>query len=122
MPINTLISCVCEKGYKKTLKELDPNTYQYFYPFPESGLSWQLVFLLKLVISKHLNRKITLPNMLVSSGMKTCPAYLRYYLIETVNQVKNQCCEFTVFYYKKCNEVNAHQHKRALAFTVRKFV
>jgi transposase len=49
-------------------------------------------------------------------------AYLRYYLIETVSHVKNQCSEFAAFYQKKYDEGRTHQHKRALALTARKFV
>ena len=53
---------------------------------------------------------------------KTGNKYLRYYLIEAANSVKNRIPEYKEFYYKKHGEVTTHQHKRALALTSRKFV
>ncbi|NMA50038.1 MAG: IS110 family transposase [Tissierellia bacterium] len=53
---------------------------------------------------------------------KTGNRYLRYYLIEATNSVKNNVLEYKVFYNKKFGEVKTHQHKRALALTSRKFV
>lgn len=48
--------------------------------------------------------------------------YLRYYLIEAANSVKNHITEYNVFYRKKYDEVKTHQHKRALALTSRKLI
>ena len=48
--------------------------------------------------------------------------YLRYYLIEAANSVKNHVPEYTAFYHKKYGEVKTHQHKRALALTSRKLI
>ena len=48
--------------------------------------------------------------------------YLRYYLIEAANSVKNHVPEYTAFYHKKYDEVKTHQHKRALALTSRKLI
>ena len=53
---------------------------------------------------------------------KTGNKYLRYYLIEAANSVKNNIPEYKVFYYKKFGEVTTHQHKRALALTSRKLI
>lgn len=53
---------------------------------------------------------------------KTGNKYLRYYLIEAANSVKNHVPEYKTFYYKKYGEVTKHQHKRALALTSRKFI
>lgn len=53
---------------------------------------------------------------------KTGNKYLRYYLIEAANSVKNYVPEYKEYYYKKYNEVTTYQHKRALALTSRKFV
>lgn len=49
-------------------------------------------------------------------------SYLRYYLIEAANSVKNNIPEYRAFYYKKFAEVKTHQHKRALALTSRKLI
>lgn len=49
-------------------------------------------------------------------------SYLRYYLIEAANSVKNNIPEYRAFYHKKFNEVKTHQHKRALALTSRKLI
>ena len=48
--------------------------------------------------------------------------YLRYYLIESANSVKNHNAQYSDFYSKKYKEVTQHQHKRALALTARKLV
>jgi DNA uptake protein ComE-like DNA-binding protein len=48
--------------------------------------------------------------------------YLRYYLIEAANSVKNHSATYNDFYYKKFAEVKKHQHKRALALTSRKLI
>ena len=53
---------------------------------------------------------------------KTGNKYLRYYLIEAANSVKNNIPEYKEFYKKKYGEVTTHQHKRALALTSRKLV
>jgi len=48
--------------------------------------------------------------------------YLRFYLVEAANSVKNNELEFRDYYYKKYREVPKHQHKRALVLTARKLV
>lgn len=53
---------------------------------------------------------------------KTGNQYLRYYLIEAANSVKNYVGAYNDFYHKKFNEVTVHQHKRALALTARKLI
>jgi len=53
---------------------------------------------------------------------KTGNHYLRYYLIEAANSVKNYVPLFNLYYQKKFNEVTNHQHKRALALTSRKLI
>lgn len=53
---------------------------------------------------------------------KTGNKYLRYYLIEAANSVKNHVPQYKEYYYKKFSEVTKHNHKRALALTSRKLV
>ena len=53
---------------------------------------------------------------------KTGNKYLRYYLIEAANSVKNNIPEYREFYNKKVSEVSKHSHKRALVLTSRKLV
>ncbi len=53
---------------------------------------------------------------------KTGNKYLRYYLTEAANSVKNNIPEYREFYNKKVSEVSKHSHKRALALTSRKLV
>ncbi|WP_352419786.1 IS110 family transposase [Proteiniborus sp.] len=53
---------------------------------------------------------------------KTGNKYLRYYLTEAANSVRNRVPEYNEFYLKKYGEVTTHQHKRALALTSRKLV
>ena len=48
--------------------------------------------------------------------------YLRYYLVEAANSVKQHSLKHGEYYLKKYAEVTKHQHKRALALTSRKLV
>ncbi len=48
--------------------------------------------------------------------------YLRYYLCEAANKLRNYDSDYREFYKLKYREVNKHQHKRALVLTARKFV
>lgn len=54
--------------------------------------------------------------------IKSGNRFLRYYLVEAANSVKNRDPEFGEYYRKKYNEVPKHQHKRALVLTARKLV
>lgn len=54
--------------------------------------------------------------------IKSGNRFLRYYLVEAANSVKNHDDEFGEYYRKKFKEVPKHQHKRALVLTARKLV
>lgn len=49
-------------------------------------------------------------------------AYLRYYITESANLVRQLVPEYAAFYQKKYNESKTHKHRRALVFTARKLV
>jgi transposase len=49
-------------------------------------------------------------------------SYLRYYLIQSADQLRRHTSEYQAFYAKKYNEARTHAHKRALVLTARKFV
>ncbi|MEE0955093.1 MAG: IS110 family transposase [Eubacterium sp.] len=55
---------------------------------------------------------------LIKSGNR----FLKYYLGEAAMSLVRCDTEYSRFYHRKYNEVNKHQHKRALALTARKFV
>lgn len=57
-----------------------------------------------------------------TSLTRTGNHYLRYYLVEAANSVKNREPVYNEYYYKKYNEVPKHKHKRALVLTARKLV
>jgi len=57
-----------------------------------------------------------------SSMSKAGNRYLRYYLIEAANSVRNRSQIFADFYNKKYAEANTHHHTRALALTSRKLI
>ena len=54
--------------------------------------------------------------------IKTGNRFLKYYLGEATMSLVRCDAEYSRFYHLKYNEVNKHQHKRALALTARKFV
>lgn len=57
-----------------------------------------------------------------TSLTRTGNHYLRYYLVEAANSVKNREPVYNEYYYKKYDEVPKHKHKRALVLTARKLV
>lgn len=48
--------------------------------------------------------------------------YLRYYLIQAANSLRNHNAEYRKYYSLKYREARVHPHKRALVLTARKFV
>jgi hypothetical protein len=53
---------------------------------------------------------------------KTGNRYLRYYLIQLADKMRQHIPEYAAFYARKYKEVSKHQHKRALVLTARKSV
>jgi transposase len=53
---------------------------------------------------------------------KTGNPFLRYYLIEAANSVRQHCPEYRDYYNAKLAQSPRHAHKRALVLTARKFV
>ena len=53
---------------------------------------------------------------------KSGNAYLRYYLVEGANSVRQHCPEYREYYQAKHAESPKHAHKRALVLTARKLV
>jgi transposase len=49
-------------------------------------------------------------------------AYLRYYLIEAANSVRQHCPEYGTYYRNKHAETTKHAHRRAVVLTARKLV
>lgn len=57
-----------------------------------------------------------------TSLTRTGNHYLRYYLVEAANSIKNREPVYKEYYYKKYDEVPKYKHKRALVLTARKLV
>jgi len=53
---------------------------------------------------------------------KSGNAYLRYYLVEGANSVRQHCPEYREYYEAKLAQSPKHAHKRALVLTARKLV
>jgi hypothetical protein len=53
---------------------------------------------------------------------KTGNRYLRYYLIQAANKMRQHIPEYAAFYARKHQEASKHRHKRALVLTARKSV
>jgi hypothetical protein len=53
---------------------------------------------------------------------KTGNRYLRYYLIQAANKMRQHIPEYAKFYARKYQEASKHHHKRALVLTARKSV
>lgn len=57
-----------------------------------------------------------------TSRMRTGNKYLRYYLVQAADKVRQYDSEYAGFYQKKYAEALKHKHKRALVLTARKLV
>lgn len=57
----------------------------------------------------------------VSLSKKGC-VYLRYYLVEGANSVREHCPEYAAYYQAKYDQTPKHAHQRALILTARKLV
>jgi transposase len=125
------------KAIEKTLKGLDPNAYQSLLSIPGIGPVYAAGIIAEIgsigafnshdALAKYAGlvwRENQSGNFRAddTSLSKAGNSYLRYYLIEAANHVKNHVPEYAAFYSKKYDEVKTHQHKRALALTARKFI
>lgn len=126
-----------DKAIEKTIKGLTPNEYQCLLSIPGIGPVYAGGILAEIgtisaftsqdAIAKYagLVWRQTQSGNFKADDTKLSKAgnrYLRYYLIEAANSVKNHIPEYTAFYHKKFCEVKTHQHKRALALTSRKLI
>jgi len=75
-----------------------------------AGLTWQF--------SKSGRNQRADDTSITRSG----DAYLRYYLTESANLVRQLVPEYIAYYQQKYNESKTHKHRRALVLTARKLV
>ena len=128
---------VVDKAIEKTIKGINPVEYQSLTSIPgigpvlASGILAEIGSITSFGSHDSLAKYAGLTWRVTQSGdyssddtrmTKTGNKYLRYYLIEAANSVKNHVPEYRDFYNKKYGEVTTHCHKRALALTSRKLV
>ena len=128
---------VVDKAIEKTIKGINPVEYQSLTSIPgigpvlASGILAEIGTIASFGSHDSLAKYAGLTWRVNQSGdyssddtrmTKTGNKYLRYYLIEAANSVRNHVPEYRDFYYKKYGEVTTHCHKRALALTSRKLV
>ena len=128
---------VIDKAIKKCIKGLNNTEYQSLISIPgigpvlTSGILAEIGTITAFDSHNALAKFAGLTWRTNQSGKfksdetrmtKTGNKYLRYYLIEAANSVKNHTSEYKQYYYKKYNEATTHKHKRALALTSRKLV
>jgi hypothetical protein len=53
---------------------------------------------------------------------KTGNRYLRYYLIQAADSMRQHLPDYADFYARKFQEASKHKHKRALVLTARKSI
>lgn len=121
----------------KSIKGLNNNEYQSLVSIPGIGPVFAAGILAEIGSIKVFNSNDALAKYAgltwrqtqsgsfkadITRMTKTGNKYLRYYLIEAANSVKNHSAEYNEFYAKKVSEVSTHSHKRALALTSRKLV
>lgn len=126
-----------DKAIEKAIRGLNTNEYQSLMSIPGIGPVYAAGILSEIGSIKAFPNNDTLAKYagLVwtkkqsgnfeaedTSLSKAGNRYLRYYLIEAANSVKNHVSAYNDFYYKKYDEVKTHQHKRALALTSRKLI
>ncbi|MDD3169050.1 MAG: IS110 family transposase [Eubacteriales bacterium] len=128
---------IIDKAIDKAIKGLNPVEYQCLISIPGIGPVFAAGILSEIgsISSFHSHEALAMYAGLVwkqnQSGnfsaddtrmSKAGNKYLRYYLIEAANSVRNNVPEYGNFYLKKYAEVKTHQHKRALALTSRKLI
>lgn len=128
---------VVDKAIEKTIKGINPVEYQSLTSIPgigpvlASGILAEIGTIASFDSHDSLAKYAGLTWRVNQSGdyssddtrmTKTGNKYLRYYLIEAANSVRNHVPEYRDFYHKKYGEVTTHCHKRALALTSRKLV
>ena len=126
-----------DKAIEKNIKGINPTEYQSLISIPgigpvlASGILAEIGTITSFDSHNALAKYAGLTWRVNQSGnyssddtrmTKTGNKYLRYYLIEAANSVKNHVPKYKEYYYKKYGEVTTHQHKRALALTSRKLV
>ena len=79
----------------------------------------QLAKFVGLVWRKHASGQFVAEETRLA---KTGNVYLRYYVIEGANLMRQHNLEYQAYYRRKFAEVPKHQHKRALVLTARKLV
>jgi len=79
----------------------------------------QLAKFVGLVWHKHASGQFVAEETRLA---KTGDVYLRYYLIEGANLMRQHNLDYQAYYRRKFAEVPKHQHKRALVLTARKLV
>ena len=128
---------VIDKAIEKTIRGLNTTEYQSLISIPgigpvlASGILSEIGTITSFNSHDALAKYAGLTWRVKQSGnfqseqtrmTKTGNKYLRYYLIEAANSVKNHVPEYKEYYYKKFAEVTKHSHKRSLALTSRKLV
>ena len=128
---------IIDKAIEKTIKGVNPVEYQSLTSIPgigpvlASGILAEIGTIASFGSHDALAKYAGLTWRVNQSGdyssddtrmTKTGNKYLRYYLIEAANSVRNHVPEYRDFYNKKYGEVTTHCHKRALALTSRKLV
>ena len=128
---------IIDKAIEKTIKGLNTTEFQCLTSIPgigpvlASGILSEIGTITSFNSHDALAKYAGLTWRVNQSGnfkseqtrmTKTGNKYLRYYLIEAANSVKNHVPQYKEFYYKKFGEVTKHSHKRALALTSRKLV
>jgi transposase len=126
-----------DKAIEKSIKGLNTNEFQSLTSIPgigpvfAGGILGEIGSIASFSSNDALAKYAGLTWRVNQSGnysadntkmTKTGNKYLRYYLIEAANSVKNNVPEYNDFYHKKYYEVTSHCHKRALALTSRKLV
>ena len=128
---------IIDKAIEKTIKGINTTEFQSLISIPgigpvlASGILSEIGTITSFKSHDSLAKYAGLTWRVNQSGdfkseetrmTKTGNKYLRYYLIEAANSIKNNTPEYNKYYKKKFGEVKTHQHKRALALTSRKLV
>lgn len=128
---------IIDKAIERAIKGLNPLEYQCLISIPGIGPVYASGILAEIgtISAFHSQEALAMYAGIVwkqnQSGdfraddtkmSKAGNKFLRYYLIEAANSVRNNIPEYRDFYLKKYLEVRTHQHKRALALTSRKLI
>jgi transposase len=128
---------IIDKAIINAIKGFNPNEYQCLTSIPGIGFVYAAGIIAEMGTIVNFDSEASIAKYAglywnrpksgdfeadVTRMSKAGNSYLRYYLIQAANSVKNHIPEYAAFYNKKFSEATTHHHTRAIALSARKLI